>query len=73
MNTKLLLTVYDLSERTGLPLAWLRREADAGRLPCLRVGRRRMFDLAAVMNELAKRQTGGTQPEQRKPATDQHG
>jgi hypothetical protein len=53
MNTKLLLTVYDLSERTGLPLAWLRREADAGRLPCIRAGRRRMFDLAAVMNELA--------------------
>jgi len=40
-----LLTLNELSELTGLPAAWLRREADAGRLPCIRAGRLRMFDL----------------------------
>ena len=55
MNAKLI-TVDRLSEHTGLPAAWLKREADAGRLPCIRAGRRRMFDLAAVLKRLADRQ-----------------
>ncbi len=58
MDAKLL-TLNQLSERTGLPAAWLRREADAGRLPCIRAGRLRMFDLAAVLTALAERQTKG--------------
>jgi hypothetical protein len=53
-----LLTLNQLSEHTGLPAAWLKREADAGRLPCIRAGRRRMFDLAAVLKMLAQRQEG---------------
>lgn len=55
----ILLTLSQLSERTGLPAAWLRREADAGRLPCIRAGRLCMFDLAAVMKALAQRQEAG--------------
>jgi excisionase family DNA binding protein len=58
MHAKLL-TLNQLAERTGLPLAWLRREADAGRLPCIRAGRLRMFDLAAVLKVLAERQAKG--------------
>jgi hypothetical protein len=58
MNAKLL-TLHKLAERTGLPAAWLRREADAGRLPCIRAGRLRMFDLAAVLKALADRQESG--------------
>lgn len=58
MDTKLL-TLDELSDRTGLPAAWLRREADAGRLPCICAGRRRMFDLAAVLSALAERQSKG--------------
>lgn len=54
-----LLTLNQLSERTGLPAAWLRREADAGRLPCIRAGRLRMFDLDAVLKALAERQESG--------------
>ena len=54
-DTKLL-TLHRLAERTGLPVAWLRREADEGRLPCIRAGRRRMFDLAAVLKALVERQ-----------------
>ncbi len=48
-----------LAKATRLPAAWLRREADAGRLPCIRAGRRRMFDLIAVQKALAERQEGG--------------
>ena len=43
----------DLSDRTGLSAAWLKQEADSGRLPCLLVGRRRMFDPVAVRAALA--------------------
>jgi excisionase family DNA binding protein len=58
MDSKLL-TVHELAEQTGLPAAWLRREADAGRLPCIRAGRLRVFDLKAVMKALAERQERG--------------
>lgn len=36
----------------GLPLEWLRREADSGRVPCVRAGRRRLFDVQAVRSAL---------------------
>ncbi|MFO0826715.1 MAG: hypothetical protein U0572_01090 [Phycisphaerales bacterium] len=49
-------TVTQLSRATRLPAAWIRREADAGRLPCLRVGRRRLFSLRAVLAAIAERQ-----------------
>ena len=57
MHDSKLLSLSELAERTGLPLAWLRREADEGRLPCLRVGKRRMFDPERVRRDLARRQT----------------
>lgn len=58
MNARLL-TINQLAESTGLSVAWLKREADAGRLPCIRAGRRRMFDLAAVLDALAERRESG--------------
>jgi len=58
MDTKYL-RVDELARATRLPAAWLKREADAGRLPCIRAGRLRMFDLAAVLKALAERQTKG--------------
>jgi Helix-turn-helix domain len=58
MDTNLL-TLHQLAEHTGLPVAWLRREADAGRLPCIRAGRRRMFDLEAVLKALGHQQQKG--------------
>ena len=42
----------------GVPVNWLRQEADAGRVPCLRVGRRRLFsvpDLQRILLELTAR------------------
>lgn len=57
MDTKLV-RLPKLSDRTGLPISWLKREADAGRLPYIRVGRARMFDPAAVLKAVADRQGG---------------
>jgi len=48
--------VQELARALRLPAAWLRREADAGRLPCIRAGKRRMFDIEAVVKALADRQ-----------------
>ena len=49
----------------GVPAAWLRREADAGRVPCLRAGRNRLFDVEAVVSSLAQlaAQGGGDEDE----------
>jgi hypothetical protein len=38
-----------------IPSDWLRAEADAGRVPCLRIGRKRYFNLSAVRAALAER------------------
>lgn len=55
MDTKYI-TLRELSRATRLPAAWLRREADAGRLPCIKAGRVRMFDPEAVKAALARLQ-----------------
>ena len=44
-----------LAVQTGLPREWLRREALGGRIPCLRVGRKLLFNAAAVEAALAER------------------
>lgn len=44
-----------LARELRLPREWLMVEADAGRLPCLRVGRKRIFNLEAVRAALAER------------------
>ncbi len=40
-------------------MAWLRREAEAGRIPSIQAGRRRFFDTAAVLKALANRHDAG--------------
>jgi hypothetical protein len=55
MHAEKLIRLDDLAEQTGLPAAWLQREADGGRIPCLLVGRSRMFDRNAVLHVLAER------------------
>ncbi|QDV88998.1 hypothetical protein RAS2_00570 [Phycisphaerae bacterium RAS2] len=55
MQSENYITLVKVSDVTGLPVAWLRAEADAGRIPCLRVGRRRLFNLEAVRRVLAER------------------
>jgi hypothetical protein len=41
--------------RIGVSAAWLRAEAEAGRIPHLRAGRRMLFDVDAVVRTLRER------------------
>lgn len=50
-----LLTLRELAERLGLPIGWLRVEADAGRIPFLIVSRGRRFNADAVEDVLLAR------------------
>ncbi len=51
------------AQRLGVPISFLRGEAEAGRLPHLRVGRRVLFDLAAVEAALRSRSMGAVKGE----------
>ena len=46
------ITLGELSERTGITMAWLKRMADEKKLPCLNVNRRRLFQFEEVMKVL---------------------
>ena len=51
-------TLRDLAQRFrryGLSIAWLQREAQAGRIPSFKAGRRLLFDPDAVEAALIKR------------------
>jgi hypothetical protein len=50
-----LVTLWQLARTLGLPPGWLRAEALAGRVPCLRVDRRLRFDAGAVESSLLRR------------------
>lgn len=55
---------FDSLSRTattlGIPISWLKREAEAGRVPCLRAGRRFLFDIEAVAKTLSERSAAET-------------
>lgn len=53
--TDKLLTWGELADATGLSPAWIKREAEAGRIPYLQVGARRMFDRNRVREVLDQR------------------
>jgi len=58
MYDQRLCTLRDLAQRFrryGLSMAWLRREARAGRIPSFRAGRRLLFDPDAVEAALIER------------------
>lgn len=42
-------------KRYGLTVAWLKAEAEAGRIPCFKAGRRLLFDPEAVEQALVER------------------
>lgn len=66
-----LLNVHGVARVFRLPVAWVQAEADRGRLPCLRVGRRRLFSLRAVRAALVER--AGTEPEDANDPDDEGG
>jgi hypothetical protein len=53
--TDALLSLPRMARRLGVTAKWLRAEADAGRVPCLRAGKRYLFAPPAVERSLAKR------------------
>jgi hypothetical protein len=54
-----LTTLTGLSARLQLPRPWLRAEALAGRIPCLKIGRKLLFNPDAVEKALAERAAAG--------------
>jgi len=64
METKNLLhNSLGLARKLRLPHDWLLAEVDAGRLPCLRIGRRILFNIDAVKRVLADRAAKSIAPE----------
>lgn len=50
-----LITLTELATALGVPMDWLEAEAEAGRIPCLRAGKRYRFALVAVEAALVER------------------
>lgn len=57
-----LLTIGRMARRLGITQQWLREQADAGKVPCLRAGKRILFNPVAVQETLAS-QAAARQPE----------
>lgn len=53
-----LLSLNRMARRLRVTIAWLRTEADAGRVPCLRAGTRYLFAPEAVERVLSERAAG---------------
>ena len=62
-DTETFVPLTTLAYRTGLSTSWLRAEAEAGRIPSLKVGRRLMFNIATVEAALLERANGNTECE----------
>lgn len=54
-STAPLLNLKGLARHLGVPVTWLRAEADRGRLPHVKAGSQRLFNVAAVERVLAER------------------
>ena len=64
MQNQKLINLIRLARELNVPVAWLKSEALAGRIPCLRIGRRLRFNKEAVESTLAKRASKGKINEQ---------
>ena len=60
METTQFVPLDALATTLGLPRQWLKTEADAGRIPFLKAGRRRVFDPDAVARVLSDRASART-------------
>ena len=59
MDDKIFIPLHALSRRLGLSAAWLKAEAEAGRIPSLRANRRLMFSPDEVERILIERAKAG--------------
>ncbi len=55
MAKNTLIEIVPLAKYLGVPVAWLRAEAEQGRLPCINAGGVLLFNLRAVKRALAER------------------
>ena len=55
MAKNTLIEIVPLAKYLGVPAAWLRAEAEQGRLPCINAGGVLLFNLRAVKRALAER------------------
>jgi hypothetical protein len=58
-----LLTLPRMARRLGVTAKWLRAEADAKRLPCVRAGRAYLFAAQRIEELLAARAATGSKEE----------
>jgi len=58
-NPSKLVGLGGLASSLKLSCSWLKQEAEAGRIPCLKAGDVLLFDRAAVEQTLLKRATTG--------------
>ena len=56
-----LLSLSRLARRLGVTRQWLRSQADAGEIPCIKAGNRYLFSLVAVQEALAAKASLWTQ------------
>jgi hypothetical protein len=56
---KQITTLPGLARQLNLPIEWIKAEAKAGRIPCLHVGRKYLFNIDAVLHVLAERAAKG--------------
>ena len=49
-----LCNLLEMARLLNIPASWLKNEALAGRIPCLKIGRRLLFNPAAARSALAQ-------------------
>ncbi len=54
-DTKLFCSADETAKRLGVPVAWLRAQAESGALPSLKAGRRLLFNVSVVEDTLLQR------------------
>lgn len=59
-DEKLIVDLDGLARKLGLSKAWLKAEAVAGRIPSLKAGHQRIFNLDAVTQAIAKQAATAT-------------
>mgnify|MGYP006310699969 CR=1 FL=1 len=46
--------INQIANELDLPLSWIKEQVEAGKIPCLRIGRKYKFELEAVKASLAE-------------------